>query len=86
MDYSLRTDHHHLFPHLDRHHHDINFFSSHRAMNGSNNNPSALQYAKGINTILITRRLVSTKSNAGGKEAVSGATPYNFDQKGNKKD
>lgn len=55
-----------------------NFFSSHRAINGSNNNPTALQYAKGINTILLTRKLVSTKGNAGGKVAVGGAKPFTF--------
>ena len=53
-----------------------NFFSSQRAINGSNNNPTVLQYSKGINTILISRKIVSTKSNAGGKFLVGGAKPY----------
>jgi hypothetical protein len=53
-----------------------NFFSSQRAINGSNNNPTTLQYSKGINTIIISRKLVSTRSNAGGKVIVGGATPF----------
>jgi hypothetical protein len=53
-----------------------NFFCSHRGINGSNNNPTSLQYAKGINTILISRKLISTRSNAGGKVAVGGAKPF----------
>lgn len=55
-----------------------NFFCSHRGINGANTNPTALQYAKGINTIQISRKLVSTKSNAGGKTSVGGAKPYKF--------
>jgi hypothetical protein len=53
-----------------------NFFCSQRAINGCNTNPTTLQYAKGINTILISRKLVSTKSNAGGRVSVGGAMPY----------
>ena len=53
-----------------------NFFSSHRAVNGCTNNPTTLQYSKSINTILISRKLVSTKSNAGGKVVVGGAKPF----------
>ena len=52
-----------------------NFFSSHRAVNGCTDNPTTLQYSKSINTILISRKLVSTKSNAGGKVVVGGAKP-----------
>ena len=53
-----------------------NFFSSHRGINGCNNNPTVLQYSKGVNTIIISRKLVSTRSNAGGKISVGGAKPF----------
>ena len=53
-----------------------NFFCSQRGINGANNNPSYLQYTKGINTILISRKIISTKSNAGGTVVLSGALPF----------
>jgi hypothetical protein len=58
-----------------------NFFSSQRGINGSNNNPTYLQYAKGINTILMSRKIVSTKTNAGGKVQACGALPYKLHSK-----
>ena len=53
-----------------------NFFSSQRGINGSNNNPTYLQFCKGVTTILLSRKLISTKSNARGKVSVGGALPY----------
>ena len=53
-----------------------NFFSSQRGINGSNNNPTYLQFCKGVSTILISRKLISTKSNARGEVSVGGALPY----------
>jgi hypothetical protein len=53
-----------------------NFFCSQRGVNGSNNNPSYLQYTKSINTILISTKILSTKSNSGSRVAVGGAVPY----------
>ena len=54
-----------------------NLFGSQRGINGANNNPTALMYSKGINTIQISRKLVRLKSNAGGLTATGGALPYN---------
>ena len=53
-----------------------NLFSSQRGINGSNNNPTYLQYCKGLNTILLSRKIVSTKSNAGGNVQACAALPY----------
>lgn len=53
-----------------------NFFSSHQAVNGCTNNPTTLQHSESVNTILISRTLVSTKSNAGGNMVVGGAKPF----------
>ena len=53
-----------------------NFFCSQRGINGSNNNPTYLQYRKGINTVLISRKIISTKSNAGGNVVLGGALPF----------
>jgi hypothetical protein len=53
-----------------------NFFCSQRNSNGSNDNPTSLQYCKTVNTIIISKKLVSTKSNAGGKVSIGGARPY----------
>ena len=55
-----------------------NFFCSQRGVNGCNNNPTYLQYTKSINTILISRKMLSTKSNTGSKVAIGGAMPYKF--------
>ncbi len=53
-----------------------NFFCNQRSINGCNNNPTLLQYQKGINSILISRKMVSKKSNAQCKRTISGAVPY----------
>lgn len=58
-----------------------NFFSSMRAINGSNTNPTYLQYRKGINTIAISQTVVSKKANAGGTCTIAGALPYKFHAK-----
>ena len=53
-----------------------NFFCNQRAMNGQNNNPTLLQYQKGINSVLLSTGCKGTarKSNAGSK----GIEPYSF--------
>ena len=58
-----------------------NFFCSQRGINGSNNNPTYLQYCKGVSTILLSRKLISTRSNAGGNITVGGAVPYKLHAK-----
>ena len=57
-----------------------NFFCQQRAKHhGACNNPTYLQYSKGVNTILLSSRSKGSakKSNAG----INGAAPYNFDYK-----
>ena len=53
-----------------------NWFCNMRGINGANCNPTYLQYQKGINTILISRKMVSTKSNTKCKFTINGAVPY----------
>lgn len=53
-----------------------NFFCNIQGLHGFNNNPTYLQYQKAINTVIISRKMVSTKSNARCKVTVHGAVPY----------
>ena len=67
--------------HLNRVNSDVveNVFSSQRGIcNGSNTNPTYLQFCKGTNAILIGQNLISKKANAKGGATVGGILPFKF--------
>lgn len=57
-----------------------NIFNQQRSTyHGANSNPSALQYRRAINSVIVGQNIVSKKSNAG-KSSI-GSLPYNFAMK-----
>lgn len=57
-----------------------NIFNQQRSTyHGSNSNPSALQYRRAINSVLVGQNVVSKKSNAG--MSTAGSVPYSFAMK-----
>lgn len=57
-----------------------NIFNQQRSTyHGSNSNPSALQYRRAINSVLMGQNVVSKKSNAG--KSTAGSLPYSFAMK-----